>query len=311
MGAGHPDTYCTSRLRALSYHFVVRSDDVALGRHVEEVLAGFRTPAPAQAPAPEVAAPVEHCYSLSPSAEDTGRVDVRRDVTEVARGLRPGDAVAWVVSDVNRAASEASGEHLLFHAGALDAGGTGVLVPGPSGSGKSTLVAGLARAGLAYLTDELSALDLSSGRLLPYAKPITVKQGSFDVLRDLQSPDDGGAAAGPWSGEEWQVPVGPGTCRAIGRACAPGFVVVPRYEQGVATTLTPLSETEAFLYLALNAVNLLAHGGEGTAAIGRLARRCTCVALTMSDLDAACVLVLGLVQEHAARADAGAGARAG
>ena len=122
--------------------------------------------------------------------------------------------------DVNRSAAEASGEHLLFHAGALDAGGTGVLLPGTSGSGKSTLTAGLARAGLGYLTDELAALDLRSGQLLPYPKPITLKAGSFAVLPELD-PDAGrspglGTGAGRWAGEEWQVAVGGDTGRRVG-----------------------------------------------------------------------------------------------
>jgi hypothetical protein len=303
MGAEDPGAHCTPGLRALSYSFAVRSDDGDLGRYVEEVLGGLRVPT--------AAAPVEHWYSLASSADGAGRVDVRRDGTKVARGQRPGDAVGWVVGDVNRAASEASGEHLLLHAGALDARGTGVLVPAPSGSGKSTLVAGLARAGLAYLTDELTALDLSSGHALPYAKPITIKPGSFDVLRDMQSSAEGGAAAGRWAGEEWQVPVGPGTGRVIGRPCAPGIVVVPHYERGITTTLTPLSDTEAFLYLALNAVNLRAHGALGTGALGALVRRCTCVALRMSDLDAACALVVGLVEERTARVGPEVGAHAG
>jgi hypothetical protein len=303
MGAGHAGAHCTSSLRALSYRFAVRCDDRELGRHVDEVLAGLR--------APTDGAPVEHWYSLTRSADGAGRVDVQRDGAKVARGLQPGDVVGWVVGDVNHAASEASGQHLLFHAGALDASGVGVLVPGPSGSGKSTLVAGLARAGLAYLTDELTALDLSSGVVLPYAKPITIKQGSFDVLRDMEPWGEGGTAARRWSGAEWQLPVGPGTRRTIGRPCAPGVVVLPRYEPGVVTALTPLSDTEAFFALALNAVNLLAHGGVGTAALGALARRSTCVALTMSDVDAAAALVLGLVEEAAARIEAGVGGRAG
>ena len=127
-------------LRALSYRFAVRSDDLELGRHVDELLRGLREPG--------LARPAEHMYSLSPSPDDARLVDVRRDGTTLALGQRPGDAVGWVVWDVNRCAAEASGEHLLFHAAALNAGGTGVLVPGPSGSGKSTLAAGLAHAGL-------------------------------------------------------------------------------------------------------------------------------------------------------------------
>src|SRR5262249_7165319 len=133
-------------------------------------------------------APAEHCYSLTSSGPDSdgdpfgGRVDVRRDGGFIAHAVRPGDAVGAVVGDVNRSAAETSGQHLLFHAGALDAGGTGILVPAASGSGKSTLVAGLAQAGLGYLTDELAALDLASDELLPYAKPITVKPGSFEIV---------------------------------------------------------------------------------------------------------------------------------
>ena len=262
MGTGQPEVHCTSSLCALSYRFAVRSDDWELGRHVDEVFAGLREPA--------AGPPVEHWYSLTPSSDDAGRVDVRRDGADLALGQRPGDAVGWLVCDVNRAAAEASGEHLLFHAGALDASGTGVLVPGSSGSGKSTLVAGLARAGLAYLTDELAAFNLSSGHLETYAKPITIKRGSFDVLRDMHPSAEVGPLVYHWSGEEWQVPVGPGTRRAIGRPCAPGIVVVPRYDPGGATALTPLSDTDAFLYLALNAINLLPHGRTGTTALGAL-----------------------------------------
>lgn len=107
------------------------------------------------------------------------------------------------------------------------------------------------------------------------------------------------------------MPVGPGTGRTIGRACPPGIVVVPRYDPAARTELTPLSDTEAFFYLALNAVNLLPHGGAGTAELGKLVAHCSCVALTMSDLDAACALVLGLVAEHATFSEAGVGVHAG
>ena len=49
--------------------------------------------------------------------------------------------------------------------GASQAATQSVLVPGASGSGKSTLAAGRARAGFAYLSDELVALELDGGPL--------------------------------------------------------------------------------------------------------------------------------------------------
>jgi len=290
----------TPSLRGLSYRFAVRTDDERLGHLVDAVLAGLRDTGDT--------APVEHWYSLT-SSDRAGTVDVRRDDEEIARRQRPGDAVGWVVWDVNRSAAEASGDHLLFHAGALEAGATGVLVPGASGSGKSTLVAGLVRAGLGYLTDELAAYDMAHGMLVPYPKPITVKPGSFAALADMDPARPGGTGSdGAWTGEEWQVAVGEGTGRLIGRPCEPGFVVVPRYDPGAETALTRLSDTEAFFALAVNAVNLLPHGSTATEALGRLAAGCRCYALAMSDLDEACRLVAGLVAEAGAAAPGG-GAR--
>jgi hypothetical protein len=215
----------------------------------------------------------------------------------VEPGLAPGVAVGWLVWDVNRLAAELSGEHLLFHSGGLEASGVGILVPAASGSGKSTLTAGLVRAGLGYLSDELVALDLDlhpagsgPGRLLPYPKPITVKPGSFGVLADMAPEMLDGDGDG-----EWLVPVGDGTGRRVGGACEPGFVIVPRYDPSAETALVRLSETEAFFTLALHAVNLLAHGPAGSEALGRLAAECACYALAFSDLGAACELVLDVV----------------
>jgi hypothetical protein len=277
----------TPDLRGLSYSFAVRCDDASLGACIDALFAGLRHPD---------SAPVVHWYSLTATPGNAGTFDVARDDEPLAHDLGPGDALGWVVWDVNRAAAAASGHHLLFHAGALDAHGIGLLLPGASGSGKSTLTAGLARAGLGYLTDELAALDLRHGRLLPYAKPITLKHGSFGVVPDLDPDREGELGAVTWSGAEWQVAVGGSTGRRVGDPCLPALVVVPRYERGTRTSLTPLSDTEAFLSMALHAVNLLPHGVAGSAAVGRLVARSSCYALTMSDLDEACALVLGLVE---------------
>ncbi len=289
MGLERTWVYRTPNLRALSYRFAVRADDERLGRQVDEVLAGLRDPVES--------APVEHWYSLTAAEAPApaGTVDVTRDCEQLARGQHYGDAVGWVVWDVNRAAAEVSAEHLLFHAGGIEIDGTGVLLPGASGSGKSTLVAGLVRRGLGYLTDELAALHMASGRLMPYPKPITVKAGSFAVLSDMGPDVRSESGHRPWAGEEWQIAVGEGTGRRVGRPCVPGFVVVPRYDAANETVLTPLSDTEAFFALALNAVNLIPHGSEGTRVLGQLAKGCRCFSLTMSDLDEACRLLLDVV----------------
>ena len=291
MGDDRPWAHESPSLRGLSYRFGVRTDDEELGRRVDAVLEGLWD-----------TGPVEHWYELTASSPASvsvrGAVDVTRDGQTVALAQSPDDALGWLVWDVNRAAADASGMHLLFHAGAVQLAGndgragTGVLLPGPSGSGKSTLCAGLVRAGMAYLSDELVALDLTTGRLLPYPKPITVKEGSFALLRDVGAPD-GRVRGDGVSVQEWLLAVGAVGC--LGEPCGPGYVVVPRYEPGVPTRLEPVSETRAFLELSLNAVNLIDHGDRSTEAMGALVAGCECAVLTMSDLDEACSLLLAFV----------------
>lgn len=282
-----PHAHMPAAYRALSHCFTVRSDDDDLGRLTDLALGALRVPG-------GTATGVAYALRASSTAPEgsPGAVDVWRDDLLLAQHQRHGDALGWLVWDVNRSAAEASGHHLLFHAAALEASGTGIVLPGASGSGKSTLAAALARAGHGYLTDELTAFDLDRGELLPYPKPITVKPGSFGVLADMD-PHAGGA--------EWQVPVGGDSGRAVGHACAPGLLVFPRYDAGAPNAVAPLSDTEAFFALALNAVNMLAHGAAGTAALGAMVARCQCVALTFSDLAAACDLIGSLAEGGAPR----------
>ena len=163
------------------------------------------------------------------------------------------------------------------------------------GVGQIDLVAGLVRSGLGYLTDELAAVDLENGRLVPYPKPITVKAGELPPPLRLGLGRRASSGSALFSGQEWQVAVGgddPG--RLIGSPCAPAFVAAPHYAAGASTTLTPLSDTQAFFCLAVNAVNLVAHGSAGTHAMARLARSCRCYSLIYSDLGQACRLVLEL-----------------
>jgi hypothetical protein len=281
--------HCTPLLGALSYRFAVWCDDRALGRHIEALLSALRDFREEEV----VASGEPHRYTLT--SVDSGTFDLARDGELVRAGLTCADSIGWLVWDVNRAAAQTSGQHLLFHAGGLEATGRGVLVPGPSGSGKSTLTAGLARAGLAYLSDELVAFELATGRLLPYPKPITLKAGSFAALPELaRLADDDFGSRSPAS-REWQVPVGASTALAVGTPCEVVFVVVPRYDPGGATALCPLTETEAFFTLALNAVNLIPHQTAGTEALGQLAARCECFRLSFSDLEEACRLVVDLV----------------
>ncbi len=277
----------TSALRALSFRFAVRSGDEALVRHLDGLLAALRVGTATD--------DVDHLYTLQRAP---GGVDVWRDDEPMARRVAPSEVAAWVVWDVNRSAAGCSGEHLLFHAAALDADGAGLLLPGASGSGKSTLAAALAGFGLGYLSDELVALDLTREWLLPYPKPISLKAGSFGLLGHLVPCEaDRSASAAPWEAQEWQVAVGDEAGLPLGRPCRPRLVVSPRYRRGASTEVYPMNETEAFFSLAAHAVNAGAHGARGTVALAGLAVTCVCASVTFSDLDSACRAILEMADD--------------
>ena len=147
------------------------------------------------------------------------------DGTDVVRaGIDPSVAAATVMWHLNTIATRTS-PHLILHAAAVAAPGGGVVVlAGASGAGKSTLAAACLAAGLQYLTDELVAIDLEAGLIVPYPKPLSLEHQPLVPARSLGTVVDGrpatrrgrlprlpiGCGAGPGPALRGVVPAGPG-----------------------------------------------------------------------------------------------------
>jgi hypothetical protein len=74
---------------------------------------------------------------------------------------------------------------LQIHAGVLFDGDAATILPGAPGSGKTTLVAGAARAGLQYVSEELALLEEETLHVRPMPLFLTVKPGSVAPLAGL------------------------------------------------------------------------------------------------------------------------------
>lgn len=276
----------TATLQGLSFRFAVRCTDAVLGRHMDRLLAPLRTPVPAA-----------HWYSV---VSGVGGVDVFLDNRLVARAGDAAAAVEWLFWDINRAVADETKDHILFHAGGVQAVDQGVLLPGPSGSGKSTLVAALVRSGLRYLSDEVVALSLENRALLSYPKSIAVGPGSLGLLAELQprclaaSPDPDQP---PSIDRKWYLPPSDIRADALGSSCETGLVIFPRYERGASTYLRRLSPSDALVGLVTNTVGLDRHGAPGLEVLAGIAERCGCYELVMDDLLPACRLVLALTEQ--------------
>lgn len=138
-------------------------------------------------------------------------------------------------------------ELIFVHAGVVALDDRAILIPGVSFSGKSTLVAELVRAGATYYSDEYAVLD-AEGRTLPYARPLSLRHGTF-TQEDHRVETLGGVAG------DRAVPV-----------CV---VAVTHYRPGAEWRPQSISAGQGVLALMANAIAAQERPAETMAAVSR------------------------------------------
>jgi HprK-related kinase A len=177
--------------------------------------------------------------------------------------------------------------YLIIHAAAIERGGRVAILPGEPGSGKSTLCAGLVgRGGWRLLSDELTLIDMATGRIVPLARPISLKNESVDVIRgfvpdavvsrETHDTSKGMVALVKATGE---------SVRRGGEAAAPGWIIFPRFVPDAPPRLARESRAAAFIDLATNAFNYSIHGKRGFTAVADMVETCECYRFAYSSLD--------------------------
>jgi hypothetical protein len=194
---------------------------------------------------------------------------------------------------------------LLCHAGALERGGLGLLLPATPGSGKSTLTAALSQRGWRLLSDEFGVCDLETGELSALLKPIALKNRSIDVIRHFAP----AAVIGPSfpktrKGTVAHVAAAEDAVRRRHEPARAAAVILPLWSAGSPTTLRPIEEEAVFRALAFNSFNYAVLGAAGFQAAVRLARQCRGWRLVYSDLDDAVAALERLWDGLGDRADA-------
>jgi hypothetical protein len=217
----------------------------------------FGYPFTVEAPTSELAGVLDRWFRALPAATGErphryvllgsgGSAELHLDGTMLHRAT-PAGAVGHLLWHLNRMAIAHAGAGIVLHAGGAVVDGVPVLVPAPMESGKSTLVAGLLRAGAAYLSDEAVAVD-DTGALHPYPKALSLDPGSWPLFPEL-TPQPGRASA-EWLPAQWQVPPGDLGADVVASPVPLGLVVLRRHEPGAATSSVRLSGGEALVALA-------------------------------------------------------------
>lgn len=271
--------------RAIDYDFAIRTDDDGLAAYFDRTLRSFAaTGSPAR------------LYSVVSSADSSeDRYHLYLDDEGIFACREADSLVRYMLWHVNYAVINGSSRHLLIHAAGARLGEHAVVLPGEMNAGKTTLVAGLVLDGLQLLTDELVALNLDTGLVDAYPRPLNLEPGSWEVLSELRPPDRD--ENDPLPRRLWHVD--PGSIRpdAVASPTLIRWVIAPRFEPGSPTRLERLSRAGAIELLYQNAFNKHRLGSTGIRALIKAVQGARCARLVNGDLAKAVASVRRFIED--------------
>jgi HprK-related kinase A len=185
--------------------------------------------------------------------------------------------------------------HLTIHAAVVERDGRAVILPGPPGSGKSTLCAALVHRGWRLLGDEFALVRPEDGRIDPLPRPISLKEGSIDVLRErIPRAPIGTVTRDTLKGAVAHLRPPAESVARMREPASPSWIVFPRYASGAASSLAPVPRARAFFRVADQSFNFSLLARTGFETLASVIEACDAYEITYSDLDEAMDLVEGL-----------------
>jgi len=188
--------------------------------------------------------------------------------------------------------------YLLLHASSAEKDGRALIMTGESGAGKSTLSALLGERGWRFMGDEFALLDLDDGRLWPFPRAISLKNGAIKVMeKEVAADRFGPLIADTPKGDIRHMRPNDAALSGMGEAAKPALILFPRF--GVSEAVRPVGQAEIFMRLTQASTNYVALGAAGFGALTGLVANCPAAAIDYPDTDAAIGLVEQLWREAA------------
>lgn len=179
---------------------------------------------------------------------------------------------------------------LLLHAAAAERDGRAIIMTGESGAGKSTLVALLQRRGWRLMADEFVLVDPSTGLVVPFPRPISMKNAAIAVAAAaLPGARFGPLLSGTPKGDIRHLVPNHAALAAMDEAAEPALLLFPRF--GLPAEQRPVGAGEAFVRLTQASTNYVGLGEAGFTALTRLVNGVTRMAIDYPDADTAAALI--------------------
>ena len=182
--------------------------------------------------------------------------------------------------------------YLLLHAATVEKDGRALLMTGESGAGKSTLAAMLGERGWRLMGDEFALLDLDGGRLHPFPRAVSLKNGAIRVMEAQAAPERfGPRLEGTPKGAIRHLRPRDEAVARMTEPATPALILFPRF--GEAPAMRPVGGAEVFMRLTQASTNYVALGSRGFDALTGLVASSPAVAIDYADADTA----IGMVDE--------------
>ena len=180
----------------------------------------------------------------------------------------------------------------FLHAAVVELCGRAFLLVAPSGGGKSTTTWGLLQTGFSYASDELAPIDLTGLEVHPYPRALSLKSAppaAYPLPRAAVRTSRG-----------FIVPSDQLPGKVLAAPAPLAAILFLRYDHMAAEpTIRPLAPAEAAVRLYANALNSLAHPGDGLDAAIAIVKGAASFQLVTSDLRRTCALVAATLDEVA------------
>jgi HprK-related kinase A len=197
-------------------------------------------------------------------------------------------APALIEWGMNWCVSSQINTYLIIHAAVIEKAGYAVIMPAPSGSGKSTLTAALIQEGWRLLSDELTLIDLETKNVIPFPRPVSLKNQSIVVIKQ-RYPDVvfGILSRDTIKGSVCHFKPSTESILQQHQSCPVGWIVFPKYEANAKTELSPKGKAQTLLDVADNSFNYSRLGKNGFSVLAEVVDSAECYQFRYSDLDEA------------------------